>query len=581
MAINANIDKASRRVKSAYDQNSMSKGLKIPSGIYHGIVVDTVDPNSWGRVKVHIQRFYGALPSNGANASGDEYLGAQWCRVATPFGGTSQPAEGPNGQVSQISYGMTGQPPSNDNEVIVAFSGESHSGVVIGILPDIMRRAGLNGAGPTGKTSAGTTTITQEPSKTATSVDELPDEHPQAERLRTQGLDKDRIRGLNFSTPIRDPISRTAGISTPAGHSFVMDDGRPEDGDQLLVRLRTAQGAQILMDDTNGLTYINNREGNVWIEMNRNGDLDIYSAGSINMHTQGNMNYHVGGSFNLQAAQGINMKSLGAEGVKIETTQGEFNLKAAGNLNLQSDANGNILVSGGLRQTAKRIDLNGPAASAASAPTVTQLNGNTEVTDSVAARVPEAEPWAGHLDISVLDDGSAAGNAGESQSYYYNTPVDLQGYNDQKGQYEQKFDTITDGNYPNLRFASHIDTRIDPALLSIVDKTAREKGVILTVTSGYRSPTYNANVGGARLSQHQLGRAVDVSGSGLTNQDRLDLIAIASRNGIKGIGVYNSGSIHFDNRDGARAGWGPDYTQNTVPSYARTTMNTHRSGGFA
>jgi hypothetical protein len=78
-----------------------------------------------------------------------------------------------------------------------------------------------------------------------------------------------------------------------------------------------------------------------------------------------------------------------------------------------------------------------------------------------------------------------------------------------------------------------------------------------------------------------LGHAMDISSGGLTDQDRLDLVGIASSVGIRGIGVYNGGSMHFDNRTGARAGWGSDYTRNSVPSYAVATLNKHRGGGFA
>lgn len=586
MSVNSR-DTFSKRVRPQYNQNQLEKGLKIPGGVYRGIVVDVNDPNREGRVKVQIMKFYGTFPAGDSPASqnaGDEYIGAFWCRQLMPFGGTSQPAEGPNGVVSQNTSGIYGQPPDLDNEVLVAFSGDTAAGVIIGVMPDPRKRDGLAGAGVTRPTANGVTTIGQEVSQTAGSPDELPDEHPQAEVLRKQGLDKDRIRGQNFSSPTRDPSSRVMGMSSPAGHALTMDDGDLEDGDNLGMRMRTAGGAQILMDDTNGMTYINNREGNVWIELNRNGDIDIYAASSINYHTQGDFNLHCGGSFNLQTGRNINMKALGAEGIKMHASGGSFNMKCEANMALEVGANGNIRCGGNYRESAARIDMNGPPAQAAAVPAVKQLAGNTNITESIAGRVPEAEPWAGHLDVSVLDTSSASGATaqGESNSYYYGAPTDLHTYNDQTGEFDiNNFPPAQGEPGAFVQWASHVDRRVDPGLISLVEEVARRFGRPLTITSGFRSPSYNAKVGGAKRSQHQIGHAVDVSGSGLTNQDRLDLIGIASSVGIRGIGVYNSGSLHFDNRDGARAGWGSDYTQASVPSYAVAAMNKHRGGGFA
>ena len=44
MSTDRSSDTYSRKVREAYNQNTMSKGIKIPSGIYRGIVVNNQDP---------------------------------------------------------------------------------------------------------------------------------------------------------------------------------------------------------------------------------------------------------------------------------------------------------------------------------------------------------------------------------------------------------------------------------------------------------------------------------------------------------------------------------------------------------
>ena len=573
-------DNYSRKVREAYNQNTMSKGVKIPSGVYRGIVVNNQDPAKKGRIRVQIMKFYGtAAVESGAdgtnNSDGSEWVGAMWCRQLLPTGGTTVP-EGEAGAVGQTTYGSFGPPPSLGNEVLVAFGGDMHSGIVIGVLPDIDRSDGIAGAGIQRETTDGNTMSLETP-KTADSVDATPSPHPQNAALINQGIQDDLVRGQNTSSPARDPSSRVGGMSSPAGHSIVMDDGSMEDNQGLRMRLRTAGGAQILMDDTLGLTYINNREGNVWIELNRNGDIDIYAGGSINYHAESDFNVHCGGNFNVQSGGDINMKSQGAQGIKMEAARGSFNMKCAANMNLQADANGNIRVAGNYRETAGRIDMNGPAAAAASTPSMVQHAGNTNITQSVSARVPEHEPWAGHLDVSTRPSGTTS-----SDTTYYGAPVDVESFDGQTGRLSfNDFSRVTLPPGSRLSFQSGVDTRVDPALIATMEEVARQFGRPLVISSGARDATRNESVSGASNSQHLLGHAVDVSGAALSHNDRIELVKIASTIGIRGIGVYSGGGMHFDNRTGARAGWGNNYSYTSLAPYIAPTVNKHRAGGFS
>ena len=180
--------------------------------------------------------------------------------------------------------------------------------------------------------------------------------HPFAEVLVRQGLSADDIRGNTSSSARRESPSQVFGISTPGrkdtgttkqsvgakdsgatdhvvrttGHTFTMDDGAA-DGTNQLTRLRTASGHQLLMHDTEGVVYIANGSGNAWIEMNRDGRIDVYSGvGGINMRTQGDFNLHSDANINMHAAGSIRMS---AETDMIQSASAMFNLGDKGIFN--------------------------------------------------------------------------------------------------------------------------------------------------------------------------------------------------------------------------------------------------------
>jgi hypothetical protein len=114
------------------------------------------------------------------------------------------------------------------------------------------------------------------------------------------------------STPQKvstDDAEATAIVDRLSGHTFVMDDGAA-DGTNQLTRLRTASGHQLLMHDTDGIVYIANASGNAWIEMDRDGRIDVYSGvGGINMRTQGDFNLHSDANINMHASGQIRMSA--------------------------------------------------------------------------------------------------------------------------------------------------------------------------------------------------------------------------------------------------------------------------------
>lgn len=68
-------------------------------------------------------------------------------------------------------------------------------------------------------------------------------------------------------------------------------------------------------------------------------------------------------------------------------------------------------------------------------------------------------------------------------------------------------------------------------------------GEPLTINSAYRSPLYNARIGGAPLSRHKMGDAFDIA---LQGHDKEELHNAALQAGFSGFGLSYNTFIHVD-----------------------------------
>lgn len=81
-------------------------------------------------------------------------------------------------------------------------------------------------------------------------------------------------------------------------------------------------------------------------------------------------------------------------------------------------------------------------------------------------------------------------------------------------------------------------------------------GFPIQINSGYRSPAYNASVGGVKNSQHLLGKASDIVIQKFTPEQVANAIEKLINEGKMkqgGIGIYNT-FTHYDIR-GTKARW--------------------------
>lgn len=542
------VNRFQKRVRSHFNQNLINSGVNIPAGIYLGEVTQTSrdDPDGFGRVKVHVFRLFPAIVPQGGNA-GEPELGSIWCqRMFPPVGGTG------GGSSSSVTHGFGGPSPEVGNTVIVGYTGDYNSGIVLGVLPDLVRREGSTTGGAVAENPEGVA-ATFEPDEQGERT-----QRPIAPGSADDLLQNDTLRGRPRF------YESNIGFFTQNGSGIVATDGDPEDNTGSGVRLRTAQGSQIILDDRTGTIYMNNRSGTGWMEMNNNGDVDIYCQGTFSVRAVGGFNFHTDNNISAQADEGIYLKSLGGGGIKLQAAGGnvdmtslnDFRITAQGG-ELHVNTGGNILLS-----SRANIHLNGPTADRADIPTPANQLGNTGITESVSGRVPEAEPWRGHLDFSPDADayggggggaGTAGGGAGGGGNY-----STAPGAGVDPSRAGNQYPPIAEDASDNVFWDENVDRRISPDLFSAIENIARDYGRPLRITKGYIEPSRAGGTSAADNSMHMTGEAVDVvhaqGNPEMTIAMVEELIELARSNGIGGIGVYNgrrpdapfANKLHFD-----------------------------------
>jgi len=285
--------------------------------------------------------------------------------------------------------------------------------------------------------------------------------------------------GFKGSDQVRIPVSRLGGTQ------FVMDDG-DKDGQNELVRIRTRTGHQILLHNSSDLIYISNSKGSAWVELTSNGKIDIYAEDSISVHTEQDFNFRADRDVNIEAGRNVNISAAG--GMELNSVDrfylvcdGNGKILVNGDLNLavgadlREEAGGNAsfvgssnvfiatggtmnqtasgdwkvgagtsnITSGEHRETAGRIEMNGPSALIPGDRPAIEVpqklvrfnlpnrsasagwsNGNFYRSGSISSimqRVPTHEPWDQHENINPSQFSAANTNV------QVNQPVDTKG----------------------------------------------------------------------------------------------------------------------------------------------------------
>lgn len=355
-----------------------------------GIVKDNIDPNKAGRIFVYISDNSGKDPDSRDSWTPVSYL--------SPFFGRTTPNAPDTGYGKYVenpsSYGFWNSPPDIGTTVICFFvNGDMNYGFYIGAIPEAEALQMVPAIGAVenvvpnqeeassygGATRLPVSNINTNNSGVADSplyLDEPKPVHSYSAAIYSkQGLIRDPIRGPVSSSANRESPSRVGwGIVTPGrpiyeggytdetiadaasskansvglkviarrgGHSIVLDDGDTIGRDQL-VRIRSSTGHQILMSDDGQTLLVIHSNGLSYVELGKEGTVDVYATNSINLRTQGDLNLHADRNININAKKELKIK---AENIKIESEKNtdqrvgeKFQLYALNNYTVKSDA---------------------------------------------------------------------------------------------------------------------------------------------------------------------------------------------------------------------------------------------------
>jgi len=375
-------------------------GTRVDPYPYIGIVKNNLDPTRSGRVQVWIPDLGGPQDDPG-----------NWRTVsyASPFmGATSQVYKSTDTSPTtntfttvNHSYGMWMVPPDIGVQVIVLFiAGDPLRGYWLACVSDNLSHYMIPAVA--GTASVDSTSLSDADKRSYAPGDVVPvvefNEYigkdftagdfyniakpiheTQYNILQGQGLEKDPLRGAITSSSQRESPSYVFGISTPGrplkdpaddptyqdklnsgnlppdyftvksrkgGHTFIMDDGDSADNNQL-VRLRSAAGHQILLNDSENFLYVANAEGTSWLEFSADGSINLFATNGFNLRSQAAINLHSDTDINLNAKRSINMKT-GTFQLDSTTT----NLYTDGPFNFQSTGNAQFNVGGELTASA-------------------------------------------------------------------------------------------------------------------------------------------------------------------------------------------------------------------------------------
>jgi len=322
-------------------------------GTFVGIVKDNQDGARTGRLRIWVPDF-GSRPEDESS-----WITAIYC---SPFAGVTPSNLTKPGVESfdntQTSYGMWMVPPDVENQVALTFiGGDPGKAMWFGCLYENFLNQMVPGIAASDKNyeyPGKPLPVSEYNKNTVEKVDinniTRPAVKEYASSISKQGLINDNIRGLNTSSSRRESPSQVYGFLTPGpknpnsagnrmgGHQIVFDDGEGNE----YIGFKTRGGVSIRIDETNDLIYMINKSGTGWLQIDSDGNVDIFGAGSISMRAMEDINLRADRNVNIESGQNINLKACkdysGSDTIMTPFTGygGNINIEANNDLSLLS-----------------------------------------------------------------------------------------------------------------------------------------------------------------------------------------------------------------------------------------------------
>lgn len=357
--------------------NPHNKGVRVDPGIYYGRVLNNIDPNRMGQVRVAIYKSGKPGSIGDSNAETIHAIPLNPFAGQTPVSGITQ-----NDQYNrnQTSYGFYNRPPDFGALCVICIvEGTDGGAYLLGYVPDDFMNANvfnnleaeynkrvagsakndpdtntrkLNDTGPFKGNSSKSASIYDNRVKLE-KVNGLwadPDRGPQTSGLRrdlnTSGWST--AGPYNYDAPYLSRTLENVGqvvnelpFARHGGTSIVCDDGNPglfrtslaKDGKREYVpapggektiphseqfRIETRTGHKIIMHNSEDFISIVHSNGDCWMEFTANGKIDVYSRGGISMATEKDekacINFH-GHQMNIEVDE-LNISTK--DGINIE-----------------------------------------------------------------------------------------------------------------------------------------------------------------------------------------------------------------------------------------------------------------------
>jgi uncharacterized protein (DUF2345 family) len=378
-----------------------------------GTVVSTTDPQQMGRLKVVCPKW--------GDRFDQEIADLPWTSYASPFAGdVAVGSRGPGIQETSgsVAYGFWAIPKVGAQVVVMCVDGDPMYRIYVASIygtlsPHTLPHGRYKYDGhpviePSGSTPYGPMSSAEKPIEPlASNLKKAFGRSTQNHEWQTRGADY-QVAGIgpqhvdytessapdDFQSPdtftdwkstqgygvsrhdATEFESKVVALTSPGFHSISMDD-RIEN---CRVRMRTTSGHQVLLDDTNERIYISTAQGNNWVEMDQDGNVDIFSANKVSIRSVKDINLTSDESIRLHAKKGIHaysgtdirLQSVGDTNVKVGSSLrigvgddvfvaagSDINLNAAATLSATSSSTMNLRSAADTRITAAQtINMN-------------------------------------------------------------------------------------------------------------------------------------------------------------------------------------------------------------------------------